>query len=85
MKKIFSLLVLSFSLFVSTSAQDIAPQPLKAKPAHVQGESLDTLSSLPFTGSVGEGIEDIPWGQRVRRSLDLLAQEANRAPYTAGI
>ena len=76
MKKILSLLVVSFSLLVSALAQDPQPLPLVA--------ASDTLTAT-LPDSLLPEEPQVPWDQRVKIQLDLLAQEANRAPYTAGI
>lgn len=83
MKRILSLLVFSFSFLVS-SAQDIAPKPLTAEQRDTV--AVDTTQLLTPDSSLLTPEEPaLPWDERVKGSLDLLAREADRAPYTAGI
>lgn len=70
MKGILSLIVLGFSVFISTSAQDIAPQSLV--PEQRDTLAVDTLATLS-------------WEQRIKTSLDQLAREADNAYFNTGI
>ena len=73
--------LLSVAFILFAQAQDIAPQPLNAEQRDtVDNAQLSTLNSQLST------VEDQqPWDVRVKSSLDILAREADRAPYTAGI
>ena len=70
MKGILSLIVLGFSVLVSTTAQDIVPQSLMP-------EQRDTLTADTLTS--------LSWEQRLKTSLDQLAREADNAYFNTGI
>lgn len=84
MKKILSLLVVCCSLLVSLHAQDIAPKPLNAERRDTATVDTTQLSTANYQLSTPEE-PPLPWDERVKGSLDYLAREADRAPYTAGI
>ena len=77
MRKDLSLILFCCNLLAST-AQDIAPLPLKAELRDTLAVDSSQLSTSNFQLS-------IPWDERVKLQLDVLAREADRAPYTAGI
>ena len=82
MRKIFAFVLFGFSFLVST-AQDIVPQPLQAEQRDTV--VIDTTQLSTFNSQLSTLAEDQPWDQRVKLSLDQLAREADRAPFTAGI
>ena len=86
------LFIFHLSLLTSLWAQDIVPPPLQAEPrTYTQGDTLSTVESPSAwagqlsTDTLPHQEPALPWAERVKYALDLLAREADRAPYTAGI